>query len=163
VQGAGGLGRTLFAASWIAVQGALVLTAGRRPDGAFGFRMFHESSTVQVALYREIRGESGPVRVRVEDGTWNARDRAGTMRRFTWYDRVRRPELGIFDREISASYGVAAQLWRFQAAVDDVATHLVEDTETRRLVLEVTVRKNGREPRKVELTSTTAGGSKGDR
>ena len=32
-----------FALAWVAAQGALVLTASRRADAAFGFRMFAES------------------------------------------------------------------------------------------------------------------------
>ena len=146
-------GRTVFAVAWIGLQAALVLTAQRRADGAFGFRMFSESTTIVVVLYREVANADGTrTRVHVEDGTWAARDPAGVRKRFSWYDRVW-PNLGVFDREIHASYGEAAQLARLQGALDDVAAHIPEDTETRRLLLDVTLRRNGREPHTVTLTS----------
>lgn len=144
----GGAGRLVFAFLWIGIQLVLILTAGRRPDGAFGFRMFAESSSIKYALYREVNGE----RVHVDDGAWFARDATGNVRRFAWQDRVR-PELSVFDREIHASYGARAQLARLQGALDDVAAHVEDDTETKRLLLEVTVRRNGREPETFTLTS----------
>jgi hypothetical protein len=139
----------LFAAAWLSLQLGLVLTASRRPDGAFGFRMFPESSTVEVALFREL----GRERVPVTDGAWTARDASGVAHTFTWRDRVKRPELAAFDVEMHASYGAAAQLARWQAALDDVAAHIPADAETRRLTLDVTVRRNGREPHVVRLES----------
>jgi hypothetical protein len=42
---------------------------------------------------------------------------------------------------------------RLQAALDDVASHTPDDAETRELVLDVEVRKNGREPYVARLTS----------
>ena len=146
-------GRIVFAVAWIGLQAALVVTAHGRPDGAFGFRMFSESSTIVVVLSREVAGADGArTRVHVTDGTWAARDASGAWKTFSWYDRVW-PSLGVFDREIHASYGAAAQLARLQGALDDVAAHIPEDTETRRLVLDVTVRRNGHEPHIVTLTS----------
>ena len=139
--------RIAFAVGWIGLQLALILTASRRPDGAFGFRMFPESSTIAVSLYRETDGERVPVR----EGTWTARDADGTAHAFSWKDRVRRPELATFDVEMHASYGAAAQLARWQAALEDVASHVPADRETRRFSLDVTVRRNGREPRLVRL------------
>jgi hypothetical protein len=145
--------RVVFAAAWIAAQIALVLTAGQRPDGAFGFRMFSESSTIRLSLWREVEG--GPP-VHVDGGVWTARDAGGMPRRFSWYDRVKRPEMGVFDAEVSASYGAGAQLARLQLALDDVAAHLADDAETKRLLLEVVVRRNGREPYLVRLVSASA-------
>ncbi len=149
-----GIGRIVFAAAWIAVQLVLILTADRRPDGAFGFRMFPESSSIKVVLFREVDDEDGQrTKVHVDDGVWSARDAGGMVRRFSWYERVRSP-YWAFDREMHASYGAAAQLARLQSAVDDVASHIPDDAETRRLVLEVTVRRNGREPQVHRLTSS---------
>ena len=149
-----GIGRILFAAAWIAAQIVLILTADRRPDGAFGFRMFPESSSIKVVLYREVDGEDGQrTKVHVDDGVWSARDSGGMSRRFSWYERVRTP-YWAFDRETHASYGAATQLTRLQSAVDDVAAHIPDDAETRRLVLEVTVRRNGREPVVHRITSS---------
>lgn len=167
-----GAWRVVFAFVWVSLQVALIITADRRPDAAFGFRMFSESSTLKISLYREVvedgtigalpqRGphhEDGPVtRVHVDDGVWTARDGAGRTHRFAWTERVRRQELATFDTEISAKYAVDAQLARLQAALDDVATHVPDDAKTRRFLLDVTVRKNAGEPHVVHLASAVRG------
>ncbi len=147
--------RIFVALLWVSLQFALVMTASRRADGAFGFRMFSESSTVKLALYREVDGPDGKrARVHVDEGVWTALATDGKLHRVTWYDRVPMP-YWVFDREMHASYGAAAQLTRLAGALDDVASHLTasEDVETRRLVLDVTVRRNGREPVTHQLTS----------
>jgi hypothetical protein len=133
-------GRVLFAALWILVQLALVVTADHREGGAFGFRMFSESSTIKLSLYREVHG----ARIHVEGGAWNARASDGTMHRVNWYDRVPSP-YWVFDQEMHASYGAKTQLARLSRALDDVAAHIPHDDETGRLVLDVWVRRNGRE------------------
>jgi hypothetical protein len=145
-------GRVVFAVTWIGLQAGLILTARSRPDGAFGFRMFSESTTIKVSLYREVAGK----RVHVEDGRWSARDVSGQLKRFSWHDRVM-PNVAIFDVEWAAAYGEAAQLVRWQGALDDVFAHTSEDTETQRLVLDIVVKKNGREPHAVTLTSAERG------
>jgi hypothetical protein len=157
-----GAWRIAFAFAGVATQVVLVITADRRPDGAFGFRMFAESSTVKITLYREVVGEDGQrKRIHLEDGVWSARDAGGLKRRFAWTDRVRRRELATFETEISSKYGTNAQLTRLQAALDDVATHTPDDADTRRFLLDVVVRKNGREPYVVHLASAerAAGGT----
>jgi len=131
----------VFAAVWILVQLGLIATADRREGGSFGFRMFSESSSMKLVLYREVRG----AKLHVEGGTWNARSSDGTVHRINWYDRVPAP-YWVFDQEMHASYGAATQLARLQRAIDDVASHIPNDDETSRLVLEVSVRRNGREP-----------------
>ena len=139
-----------------------MLTADRRVDAAFGFRMFTESGSIRMSLYREVVGEGGQrTRIHVDDGVWSANDAGGLRRRFAWTDRVRRYELAIFDSETSAKYSVAATLARLQAALDDVATHTADDADTRRFLLDVTVRRNGREPYVVHLASAerVAGGT----
>ena len=146
---------------WLGAQIALVLTAARRPDGAFGFRMFMDSSTVKMTLYREvIDGDGHRARVRVEDGVWSAGDAGGLRRSFRWTDRVRRRELAVFDTETSTKYGATAHLARLQSALDDVASHTPDDADTKRFLLDVTLRLNGREPEVIHLTSAerTAGG-----
>ncbi len=129
------------AVAWISSQTALIVTAASRPDGAFGFRMFSESSTIQVRLFRHIDG-TGPVEV--EGGEWTARDARGVLHRFTWGARVREPNLSTFGVTMHAAYGGAAQVQRWHAAIEDVAKHIPEDAETRALELELTIRKNGR-------------------
>lgn len=127
----------VFAVVWLGVQIGLVATAGRRADGAFGFRMFPEASTIKVVLFRELADGR---RVHVENGMWTD---ATHRRHFDWFERVRSFRLEV---ETNASYGSAAQLDRLQHALDDVASHLDGDVETRRLGAEVMVRKNGRDP-----------------
>ena len=152
-------GRLVFAAAWLLAQGALIATAGTRPDHAFGFQMFSESSTLEIHLARKVddggAGEEarGTRLVPVKDGTWVAHDRDGNPRRIRWRERVHDPGLGAFDVTIHASYGSAAQLARLQAALDDVARHIPEDAETRGLVADVTVRKNGHDPVVIHLAS----------
>jgi hypothetical protein len=145
--------RTAFAAAYLATQIALVGTAGARADHAFGFRMFGESSTMNARLFREIDASSGhgTVKVPVENGAWVARDSDGAPQRVSWRDRIREPGLATFDTTFHASYGADAQLARLQAALTDVAAHIPQDAETRGLVMEVSVRKNGREPVVVTL------------
>lgn len=149
--------RVAFAVLWFGTQGALIATAGRRPDRAFGFQMFNESSTLEVRLAREVwagdvPGKGALTVVEAEDGAWTARDAMGKKRRYRWRDRVPQPSLSTFGTPIHASYGAEAQLARLQLALEDVARH-VDDAETHRFALDVVVRKNGREPVKVRLWS----------
>ena len=148
----------IFAVAWLAAQVALVLTADRRVDAAFGFRMFTESSTIRMSLYREIIGADGQrVRARVDDGVWSANDAGGLRRSFAWSERVRRYELARFDADTAAKYSAATTLARLQAALDDIATHTPDDADTRRFFLDVTVRRNGGEPYVVHLASPERG------
>lgn len=141
--------RLAFAVAWIALQGILVLTASRRADAAFGFRMFAESSTVSAHLSREIEAPSGhgTTLVPVANGEWIAHGADGRPHRIRWHDRVTQPNLAVFDVTMHASYSAAAQVERWQAALDDVAAHLTDDVdvETKGLHLELIVHRNGHE------------------
>jgi hypothetical protein len=139
--------RVAFAAFWIAGQIALVLTAPLRSDRAFGFGMFPEASTMEIHLVRDVGG----LRVPAPHGEWTARDRLGQLHGVAWHDRVRDRALSAIDTRVFASYGVDAQLARLQRALDDVANHIPDDAETTRLVADVVVRKNGRDPSTVTL------------
>ena len=138
-----------FAAAWILGQAALVLSAGARPDHIFGFRMFPEASTLEIHLWRDTAAGT----VAAVHGEWSARDAAGQLRHFSWRDRVRDPVLTSIDAPVFASYGVDAQLARLGHALDDVADHIGDDTETLRLRADVVVRKNGAGPVTVRLAS----------
>ncbi len=138
-----------FTVAYLGLQIGLVATAGSRADGAFGFRMFSESTELEAHLVREV----GAGEVHVRGGEWIARDRAGAPRRIKWGDRVRRRELATFDAAIHASYGARAQIARWQAAVDDVAAHTPDDAETRRLSVDLVIRRNGRAAEKVRVSS----------
>jgi hypothetical protein len=137
-----------FCVVWIGTQGALILTASRRADAAFGFRMFAESSTLTATLSREVEAPSGhgTIVVPVTNGEWVARGEDGRPHAIRWRDRVIEANLARFDVRMQAAYSAAAQVERWHAALDDVATHLTEDAETRAIHLDLTVSKNGHEP-----------------
>lgn len=141
--------RVAFAVLWIAGQATLVLTAARREDRIFGFRMFPEASTIEIRLSRET--PAGPLDA--PRGEWSARDASGQLRHFSWRDRVRDPVLSSLDSRVFASYGVDTQRARLQRALDDVVDHLPGDGETLRLRADVVVWKNGREPTTITLLS----------
>jgi hypothetical protein len=143
--------RVAFAAVWLAGQVALIVTAARRPDHMFGFRMFPEASTMQVHLARITAAGELPA----PGGEWSARDASGQLRHFSWHDRVRDPVLAAIDARVFASYGADTQLARLGQALDDVADHVPEDAETVRLVARVTVWHNGRDPVLSTLESHT--------
>ncbi len=132
--------KATFAAAWVALQGVLIATAGDRPDAAFGFRMFSESSTIEVHLFRETPDGA---RVEVDGGEWVAKDRDGASHRISWTSYVKEPSLTVFGATMHAGYGAAAQVQRWSAALDYVAHHIPEDVETRALELELSVRRNG--------------------
>ena len=56
------------------------------------------------------------------------------------------PNLSVFGVTMHAAYSSAAQVERWHAALEDVAAHMGEDAETKRLHLALVVRKNGHEP-----------------
>jgi hypothetical protein len=145
--------RALFAAAYVALQAGLVLSSPLRPDGVFSFQMFNESSTIAIRLSRRVATAGGADRMVPIDGSWEARDERGVTHPFHWTDRIRDPILSTLGRTVHASYGVDAQLFRLQKALDDVAAHLPGDAETRALVADVEVRRNGREPSVVRLES----------
>jgi hypothetical protein len=136
-------GRAMFAAAYLLVQGALVATSPSRPDTVFSFQMFNESSTIAIALSRRVQRPDGSVVTVPTGGRWQARDREGVHRGFAWTDRVRDPILATVGRPVHASYGVDAQLFHLQKALDDVVAHLNDDAETTALVADVEVRRNG--------------------
>ena len=124
-----------------------MLTASNRADAAFGFRMFAESSTLSASLTRVVEVPGGGTReVPVKDGEWVARGASGRTHAVRWRDRVIEPNLATFGVTMHAAYSAATQIERWRAALDDVAAHLPDDAETKRLHLELVVRKNGREP-----------------
>jgi hypothetical protein len=141
--------RVVFAAGWIAGQGALILTAPLRADHILSFRMFPEASTLEIRLSRVTPQGVVPA----AHGEWSTVSAAGEVHQFSWRDRVRDPILSSLDVRVFASYGVDAQLARLQRALDDVAAHVDGDHETERLRADVVVSKNGHEPQTVTLLS----------
>jgi hypothetical protein len=137
--------RTILAAFYLLVQVGLLITASARPDGVFAFRMFNESSTLSIELLRRVRRNDGALAVVPTNGKWEARDARGVVHAVSWNDRVRDPILGTLGRPVHAAYGVDAQLFRLQRALDDVVRSTPEDGETRALLARVNVVRNGHE------------------
>ncbi len=150
-------GRVSLAAAYLCLQAVLIATSARRPDHAFGFQMFSESTTGTLTLLREVEAPSGhgTILVPVNGGEWTAPDETDARHRFEWQARVKTPVLAVFDAPFEVGYGQAAETERLRAALADVASHLDGDTETRRLVIEAVFRKNGGEPVTVRLASPT--------
>jgi hypothetical protein len=119
----------------------------RAKDHVLGFQMFNESSRLTIHLFREVRGKGknqGKRKLsRVENGHWQAPDAEGKMRDYRWQDRVKYWPLWALERDVPAKYGRAAQLFRLQAALDDVVRHIPHDTTTIALVADVEVTRNG--------------------
>ena len=127
----------------------------RAPDHVLGFQMFNEASRLTVHLFREVPGRGKNKRKRqllpVRGGHWQAPDAEGTLRDFQWQDRVRYWPLWKLDSSVPAKYGRAAQLFRLQAALDDVAAHIPHDAQTLALVAEVETTRNGAPPETLRL------------
>lgn len=136
---------------YIALQVGLIVTADLRPDRVFGFRMFNESSSVKFDLYRKVRRRGRERAVPITDGTWEARTPSGDQRRFNWTDRIHYAALMRPGEFVHATYGLDAQLFRLQRALEDVVAHIPEDSETVALVAEVEALKNGRPSEKRTL------------
>jgi hypothetical protein len=146
--------RTILAVAYVLVQGALVLTASARPDGVFAFRMFNESSTISIDLLRRVRQSDGTEALVSTNGKWQAKDASGALHSISWNDRVKDPILSTLGRTVHAAYGVDAQLFRLQRALDDVAQGLSQDNETVALVARVGIVRNGR-PRTEQILESS--------
>ena len=143
--------RVAFAAAWLLGQAALIATAGWRPEHAFGFRMFSESTTAEMHLSR--RTFDGDL-VSEDLGAWWTRDKSGARVHLSMRDYIDAPELSFYDVRMPASYGEAAELWRLQRALDDTIGRLGDDDRTTAaFVVDVTLRHGGGAPRTVRLTS----------
>jgi len=148
------LGRTAragFIGAYLTLQLGLVFTADWRPDRVFGFRMFNESSSLKFELYRKVRRRGAERLVKVEEGAWEALTAHGEKRAFSWTERVRFGALTRPGEFVHAAYGLDAQLFRLQQALEDVVHHIDDDRETVALVAQVETIKNGRPGEAVTL------------
>ena len=142
--------RAVFVVVFLGLELSAIAWGLRAPDHVLAFQMFNESSSLKVQLFREVQRKRRWVLVPVPEGRWQARDGDGALRDFSWHDRVKYEPLSKLGRSIPASYGLSAQLFRLQAALDDVATHIHDDTQTRALVAVVEATHNGR-PKTIRL------------
>ena len=115
----------------------------RTPDHALGFQMFNESSRLTIHLFREVERKRRRVLEPLPDGRWQAPDSSGHQRSYAWHERVRYAPLNVLGQSKHARYGLGAQLFHLQAALDDVMRHIPDDTTTLALVAEVETMRNG--------------------
>jgi hypothetical protein len=137
-------GRLVFAACFAGLVLSGVVWGQLAPDHVLGFQMFNESSRMRVELFREVERKGRRVLVPVPDGVWRAPDRRGKPHAYAWQERIRYYPLRELGREVPAKYGLSAQLFRLQAALDDMAAHIPEDVRTKALVAVVDAKRNGR-------------------
>jgi hypothetical protein len=140
--------RVVFAGVYTLVMLTVIVSAQFRPDHVFGFQMFNESSTVNIHLFRRVRGRRALEPL--GDGTFTERAH-GVTRTFSWLERVHDPVLSKLDTPTHAKYGLEGQLFRLQLALDDFVARLSKDSETLGLVAVVETLKNGRDPRVLRL------------
>jgi hypothetical protein len=134
-------GRAVFCVLFFGSEAALVATAGMRSDRSYGFRMFPETSYVDVHVSRRLDG--GRL-VPIEAGRWQAHDCSGGVHAFVWDKMVRSPAPSRLDAHVGAPYGVESEVERTRDALRWVADHTPDDCETRALVAHVEPVRNGR-------------------
>lgn len=145
------MSRAAFVLVFLALELYGIAWGLRAPDHVLGFQMFNESSRLTVQLFREVQRKRRRVLVPVLDGKWQARDPSGNLRDFAWQDRVTYQPLDVLGVSVRAKYGLSAQLFRLQAALQDVVSHIPQDTQTRALVAVVEATHNGRPPQTFRL------------
>ena len=144
-------GRVAFVVAFFGLELLGIAWGQLAPDHALGFQMFNESSRITIHLFREIERRKRRVLVPLPDGRWQAPDAQGTVHDFAWSDRVRASPLYVLGQSMHAPYGLDAQLFRLQGALDDVVRHIQGDSRTRALVAKVETIRNGRPGPVVEL------------
>ena len=141
-------GRVALCAAFFGSEALLIATAGMRTDRSYGFRMFPETSFVDVHLVRRLDGgRLAPV----EGERWQARDCGGAVHAYAWGKLVRYPAPWKLDARIGAPYGVESAVDRTRDAMRWVAQHTPDDCETRALVAHVERVRNGRDLEPVDI------------
>lgn len=136
--------RVLFVAGFLGLQLYAIAWGQLAPDHVLGFQMFNESSRMKIDLFREVERKGKVSLVPVPDGTWSARDSRGKLHDFAWQHRIKHYTLRELGRERHANYGLDAQLFRLQGALDDVVRNIPDDARTKALVAVVEASRNGR-------------------
>jgi hypothetical protein len=136
--------RVAFVVGFLGLELSAIIWGQRAPDHVLGFQMFNESSRMKIELFREVERKGKRKLVPVADGTWSAPDRQGKSHDFSWHSRITHYTLRELGRERHANYGLDAQLFRLQGALDDMARNIPNDARTKALVAVVEARRNGR-------------------
>jgi hypothetical protein len=136
--------RVLFVVGFLGLELCAIAWGQLAPDHVLGFQMFNESSRMRIELFREVERKGRRKLVPVPDGAWSAPDSQGRPRDFAWQSRIKHYTLRELGRERHANYGLDAQLFRLQGALDDMVRNIPDDTRTKALVAVVEARRNGR-------------------
>ena len=134
--------RVLFVILFFGLELTAIVWGQRTPDHVLGFQMFNESSRMTIHLFREVQGKKKRGLVAVPSGHWQAPDASGQQHDYAWQDRVRYFPLNTLETDLHAPYGLSAQLFHLQAALEDVAAHIPNDMRTQALVAQVETAKN---------------------
>lgn len=125
----------------VALQLSLVTLAYHTDHPVFGFQMFPESTDWRAEIVRvTVDGRAVDVREEWPGG-------------YSWGTLVQGRGLGSPFRRAHADAGLASSLDFLDHALDWVADHTPEDTETLYLQARVTYWENGRAPQKTVLRS----------
>jgi hypothetical protein len=143
--------RPWFFFAYLATQLVLLVRAQTSPDLIFGFQMFNASSELKISLLRKVRRRGRVHVVPVRDGAWETKDRTGARHTYRWHERMHYGNLATLDQFVHAAYGLDAQLFRLQFALEDFVLHLPGDQETEALIAEVDTLENGRKAGHVRL------------
>ncbi len=138
----------IFCVAFLALQVALIATAGRRANRSYGFRMYDESTSIQLHVSRVL--DDGGL-IPIEENSWDARDCDGTLRAFHWDDGLRYPAPARLDETMPAPYGRDSAIEITRAAMQWVAAHTGNDCQTLSFVGELTLTRNGRLPEVLHL------------
>jgi hypothetical protein len=131
----------VFFVTALFAQAALILRAYHDPHKFFGYQPFNESDTWQADLWRVTTDGD---RVPIVDGRWLD---------YSWNELVGTPRLTNPGRQRHASSGAAATIDFLDEALDWVANHTPDDTETLYLEADVTWYRNSRGPNHIVLRS----------
>ena len=143
--------RVAFVVAWLAAQAALIATGDLRPEHAFAFRMFSESTTAVLHLQR--RTFDGEL-VSCDNGRWWTRTSRGARLYLSMRDYIDAPELSFYDVRVPAAYGRAAELARLRAALDYVLGRLGDDDRTTaQFVVDVALRSGAGTQSRVTVES----------
>jgi len=139
----------IFCACYVVVQLFFISNAHFSSDKRFGFWMFAESSIFKAELYRiTTKGD----RVKTQNGFWTVNEK-GKRVVYSWNQFVRDYRLNYLEKEKRAKVSMSITLKFFDAALDYVADQIVDDKETKQLVLLVTYSKACGEEYRVTLES----------
>jgi hypothetical protein len=106
--------------------------------------MFNESSSFRFDLFRRVKAGRRSRVVPMPDGEIRLRGPRGEPQTLRWSDRVHDSNLSSPGVLRHASYGLDAQLFRLQRALDDFASHVPEGDDTEAILALTQGTRNGR-------------------